>query len=86
MLPFLFFLLPLIALVFGNNEPIGFKRSPNPAFVRKWSSTGMIGLDHENPNNSIEAVDLASKKTKKRIDVVEDVHEGRSMARVLSNN
>jgi hypothetical protein len=78
MLRFLFSLLPLIALVFGNNEPIELKPSPNPAFVRKWSSTGMTGLDHENPNN-IEAVDLASKKTKKRIDVVEDVdvHECR---------
>jgi hypothetical protein len=76
MLRFLFFVLPFIALVFGNNEPVGFKRSPDPAFVRKWSSTGMTGLDHENPKN-IEAVDLASKKTKKRVEVVEDVHEGR---------
>jgi hypothetical protein len=67
-------LLSFVVVVHGERnhpEPVGFKRSfisPNDVYVRRWSSTGMVGLDHHNP---IDEVDLASskKKTKKIVDV-----------------
>jgi hypothetical protein len=82
MLRFLCLLLSLVIVVHGERnppEPVGFKRSfisPNDVYVRKWSSTGMTGLDHHTPIdevNPIDEVDLASKKTtKKRVDVEGD--------------
>jgi hypothetical protein len=69
-------LLPLLLVSSKNPEPVGFKNSfisPNHVFARKWSSTGMIGLDHDEhrPVDAIDEVDLVSKKTMK--DVVDDV-------------
>ena len=60
----------------------GFKRSfisPNDVYVRKWSSTGMTGLDHADP---IDDVDLASEKTVKKDSVTEGKCLRRKFAKV----
>jgi hypothetical protein len=65
-------LLPLLLVSAKNPEPVGFKNSfilPNDVFARKWSSTGMMGLDHDEhrPIDAIDEVDLVSKKTMKEV-------------------
>jgi hypothetical protein len=45
-----------------SKQPVGFGR---PLISRrKWSSTGMGGLDHHDPEVPIEEVELVSKKSK----------------------
>ena len=68
MLRFFSLLLSFVVIAGHGNapKPVGFKRSfysPNDIYVRRWSSTGMSGLDHHDP---IDKVDLASKKTRSK--------------------
>jgi hypothetical protein len=64
----LFFML-IIASVFAAvpepKQPVGFGR-PFISGGKKWSSTGMGGLDHHYPEVPIEEVEFASKKSKRK--------------------
>ena len=69
MIHLVLFLLLIIALAFAavpeSKQPDGVAGGP---FVsrRKWSSTGMGGLDHHYPESPIEEVKLASELTSKK--------------------
>jgi hypothetical protein len=64
----LFFML-IIASVFAAvpepKQPVGFGR-PFISGGKKWSSTGMGGLDHHYPEVPLEEVEFASKKSKRK--------------------
>jgi hypothetical protein len=66
----LFLMLILASVVFAavpeSKQPVGFGSKPASLSRRKWSSTGMGGLDHHYPEVPIEEVELASKKSKKK--------------------
>jgi hypothetical protein len=68
MIHLVLFLMLIIASVFAevpeSKQPIGFGR---PSISRrKWSSTGMGGLDHHYPEVPVEEVELASQKSMRK--------------------
>jgi hypothetical protein len=79
----LVFLMLIIASVFAavpeSKQPDGVG---GPFFSRrKWSSTGVGGLDHQHyPDAPIEEVELASKKSKRKPEVPSVHPEGECVA------